>query len=556
MEQDRKNPPMLPKVCGADVELGNFVLGVERAQGTGDLAARALLREVEGVASGPRLLGGACDCAGCRASRGGGGGQSPGAGFDPQDWGRKYLPANGGCVYIDLDHLELCVPEVVSAWDHLACWHAMLRVAQGALARANEGAPDGVRVQALVNNSDGRGSSYGSHLSFLVTRRAWEDLFSRRMHYLLYLAAFQASSIVYTGQGKVGAENGGPPVAFQLSQRADFFETLVGSQTTYRRPVVNSRDEPLCGRAAEFDPDPSAHARLHVIFFDNTLCHRAGLLKVGVMQIVLAMIEAGRVDPSLMLDDAVEAVRTWSRDPTLRARARLVGGEAVTAVELQLRFLEGAKQFADEGLLEGVVPRAAELLALWEDTLVKLAAGDLAELAPGLDWVLKLSVLRQVMAARPGLTWESPELKHLDHAYSSLDPEEGLYWAYERAGFTERLVAEERVAHFTEHPPEETRAWARAALLRAAVAGEEVEIEDVNWDVLKLRVRDRRGRPRRLRLEMADPLGLNRAVVERAMRGAGTLAALLEALGAEEEQPERVTRPTPLLLPWRAATRW
>ena len=28
-------------------------------------------------------------------------------------------------------------------------------------------------------NSDGYGHSYGSHLNFLVTRRAWDDLFNR-----------------------------------------------------------------------------------------------------------------------------------------------------------------------------------------------------------------------------------------------------------------------------------------------------------------------------------------------------------------------------------------
>ena len=99
-----------------------------------------------------------------------------GAVFNPQDWGRKYLPANGGCAYIDLNHLELCLPEVTSAFDHIACWHAMLRIARRALVAANEKMPEGKQIQALVNNSDGRGNSYGSHLNFLLTRRAWKAL--------------------------------------------------------------------------------------------------------------------------------------------------------------------------------------------------------------------------------------------------------------------------------------------------------------------------------------------------------------------------------------------
>src|SRR5262249_60540246 len=100
--------------------------------------------------------------------------------------------------------------------------------ARQAQVAANARLPEGQTIHVLVNNSDGHGNAYGSHLNFLVTRRAWDNLFERKLHHLLYLAAFQASSIVYTGQGKVGAENGRPGAAVQLSQRADFFATLAG----------------------------------------------------------------------------------------------------------------------------------------------------------------------------------------------------------------------------------------------------------------------------------------------------------------------------------------
>jgi proteasome accessory factor A len=84
------------------------------------------------------------------------------------------------------------------------------------------------------------------------------------------------------------------------------------------RPIVNSRDEALCGtfREAQEQPATADMARLHVIFYDNTLCHVASLLKVGVMQIVLAMIEAGRIKPGLALEDPLDALLRWSHDPT------------------------------------------------------------------------------------------------------------------------------------------------------------------------------------------------------------------------------------------------
>jgi hypothetical protein len=39
---------------------------------------------------------------------------------------------------------------------------------------------------------------------------------------------------------------------FQISQRADFFEEEIGLETTLKRPIVNTRDEPHA--------DPSATA--------------------------------------------------------------------------------------------------------------------------------------------------------------------------------------------------------------------------------------------------------------------------------------------------------
>jgi hypothetical protein len=540
---------ILPKLCGADIELGNFVLGAQAKRGTGYEASRLLLREIDGLPRANAFRGEPCTCPACtrareesragesvegngRASKGNGAGRVV---VNPQDWGRKYLPSNGGCIYIDLDHLELCIPEVVSAYDHVACWHAMLRIARAAMDTANERLPEGKQIQVLVNNSDGMGNSYGSHLNFLISRRTWDNIFRRKIHYMLYLAAFQASSIVYTGQGKVGSENGAPNVEFQLSQRADFFERLVGSQTTHNRPIINSRDEALCGRSGRCARDAAEErARLHVIFFDNTLSHVASLLKVGAMQIVLSMIEAERVNADLLLDDPVEAVVKWSHDPGLQARAALASGEQITAVELQLRFLEAAKRFIARGGCKGAVPRATEILALWEDTLLKLQAGDIEALASRLDWALKYSILQGVLDQRPDLSWESPEIKHLDHLYSSLDPAEGLYWAYECEGIVERVVDEEMIDYFTSNPPADTRAWTRAMLLRWA--GPDA-VDDVDWDSIRIKVGSERWRTLYRRLEMADPLGFTKSISDACFDGASDLDELLD-MGADANRTQ------------------
>ncbi|MGQ0734265.1 MAG: proteasome accessory factor PafA2 family protein [Acidobacteriota bacterium] len=536
----RRRPPRVVKVCGADIELGNFYLGAASPLDSPGLAARALLAGIRGVpARSMTSVSSTCACSACTARRKAneaaadisestadasdrrGVSDEP---VDPQDMERRFLPENGGCAYIDLDHLELCLPEVTSAFDHVACWHAMLRLTRRALLAANAAQPSGRRLYALVNNSDGRGHSYGSHLDFLITREAWDNIFRRRMHYLLYLAAYQVSSITFTGQGKVGAEDGCPDATFQLSQRADFMETLTGQQTTFCRPIVNSRDEPLAGKGL---------ARLHNIFFDSTLCHVASVLKVGVTQIVLAMIEAEHVDATLVLDDPLEALSLWSRDPLLSVRAALASGTRVTAVELQRRFWEQAAAFAESGELDEVVPRAREILALWDDTLQRLEARDFPALARRVDWALKLSLLGRVMHRRPELDWTAAPIRHLDHVYASLDEHDGLYWSCEANGGVDRLVSDEDIDRFTVAPPDDTRAWTRAMLLRTVKRG---DIERVDWDSMLIRTRGGGARAALRPFDMPHPGRLGRADAEPVFAGLGTLDEILDVLEAQQQE--------------------
>ena len=139
--------------------------------------------------------------------------------------------------------------------------------------------------------------------------------------------------------------------------------------------------------------------------------------------------------------------------PTRRllASARTTKGSEYTAVELQLGFLEAAKRFVDTGGCHGIVPRADEIVDLWEDTLRKLRQCDFDSLSRRLDWVLKRNMLERVMSQR-SLTWTSPELKHLDQLFASLDPAEGLFWAFERAGAVDRIVDDQLIRrHSTTH---------------------------------------------------------------------------------------------------------
>lgn len=480
---------LAPTVCGADVELANFILAGDDEGGADDEdrsveAALRVLVQVDGVR--PRRF--------ARRSLGADVRATSRSDMAAAERTRVWLPANGGCIYIDMGHVELCLPEVASAYDHCAAWHAMLRIARAAAERASEALTRGETIELIANNSDGRSNSYGGHLDFLVQRGTW-DAVCRKAGTLLFLASHHASSVVYTGAGKVGSENGRAAVAYQISQRADYIESLFGYQTTYARPLVNTRDEPLCGTAAD-RRSPEDLARLHVIHCDTGLCHGAQVLKVGVEQVVLAMLAAGQVDRALLLDDPVDAIVAWSHDPSLRRWAMLVGGEEVTAVDLQRRYLDAALVAREAGMLVEV-PRVDEILALWDDTLTKLAAGDFPALARRLDWVLKREILVS-QCDRPEDWADDPRAKHIDLQYAALGADRGLYWAYEEAGVLEPQVDEDAVARLVVNAPHDTRAYARSLALRAF--GDEVW--DVDWDYVRVRTADGSGD---LDLDLDDP---------------------------------------------------
>ena len=145
------------------------------------------------------------------------------------------------------------------------------------LAQTSAGTPE---VVVYKNNSDGKGNSYGCHENYLLAR---ETPFGR---IVAQVTPHFVTRQVFCGAGKVGCELPGVPnddVPYQLSQRADFFEEEVGLETTLKRPIVNTRDEPHC--------DAQKYRRLHVIVGDANMSEVATYLKVGTTAIVLAMIE-------------------------------------------------------------------------------------------------------------------------------------------------------------------------------------------------------------------------------------------------------------------------
>jgi proteasome accessory factor A len=507
-----------PITCGFDTELANFITGRPAAAGLGSGAEASLMLLNEFSHGHPRRPPTRCQCSSCT-------GVTPPAGVPPRpcsarDWGRRYLPENAACIYIDSDHIELASMELTSAFDYVAAWDAMLSQVTNAMHAANAKLPDGQQLKVGVNNSDGFDHSYGGHLNHTISDHLFRQIFDQQLQKLLLLCSFHASAMIFTGQGKVGTENGRDAVDFQITQRGDFVEQIVGEQTMFSRPLQNARRECLAALHA-------ALARLHTICHDSTRCPVATLLKVGSLQIFLAMMQGGALDETLFLRDPVAAVHLWGHDPDLTQTAELVTGQRVTAAELQLRYIEAADRFVSRGGCDGLVPDAAEILVWWADTVDLLHQRAFAPLTRRLDWVLKRSIIDTAIEEHR-LPPSGPEAKMLDHLYGSLG--DGLYEACDAAGEVEQLVSPEAVQRLRAEPPNDTRAFTRAMLLRRWAP------LSMDWHRMTFRLQDSRGYSCTRTLSLDMPADFGRDAVEWVFADNPSLDVALTRLGAPAPQ--------------------
>ena len=227
---------------------------------------------------------------------------------------------NGARYYVDHAHPEVSTPECRDAAEVVVFDRAAEEIVRASMVAARQLLPDGAEILCHKNNSDGKGNSYGCHENYLLAR---ETPFGRIVDQVT--PHFVTRQIVI-GAGKVGCELPGVPadeVAYQISQRADFFEEEIGLETTLKRPIVNTRDEPHC--------DATKYRRLHVIVGDANMSEVATYLKVGATAIVLAMIEDDVMGDDLALANPVGAIRQISHDPSLQRTVLLRSGRRATA---------------------------------------------------------------------------------------------------------------------------------------------------------------------------------------------------------------------------------
>jgi proteasome accessory factor PafA2 len=412
---------------------------------------------------------------------------------------------NGARYYVDHAHPEYSTPECLTPRDLVTHDKAGERVLERSLDELTRSVVAGPALQIYKNNSDGKGNSYGTHENYLVDRALpFGDI-------VRDLTPFFVTRQIFTGAGKLGAEgqwDARDRSIYQLTQRADFFETEVGLETTLKRPIINTRDEPHA--------DPDRYRRLHVIVGDANMCEVATFLKIGSTALILKMIEDAFL-PDLTLESPVQSMHEVSRDITCTATVPLADGRRLSALQLQWEYLEHAKKYVER---EDDTPENHEVVERWEAVLASLETEPLT-LHRELDWVAKYRLL-EGYRERDGLAWSDPKLRLIDLQYHDVRRSRGLYNRLAAAGTVDRITTDEAIEEAVMEPPENTRAYFRGRCISRYPDA----IAAASWDSLIMDT----GHDALQRIPMREPLRGTKAHVEELLLSSEDAASLVEKL--------------------------
>lgn len=417
---------------------------------------------------------------------------------------------NGARLYVDHAHPEYSSPEVTNPLAAVT-WDAAGDLVALAAVRKLAADPELPSINLYKNNTDNKSVSYGSHENYLMPRSVpFGDI-------VRGLTPFFVTRQVICGAGRVGLGQDGSRPGYQISQRADFFEAEVGLETTIRRPIINTRDEPHA--------TADKYRRLHVIIGDANLSQVSNYLKFGTTAMVLSLIEAGQA-PRIELHEPVAGLQEVSHDTSLSATLRLLDGRRVTALDIQWIYYEAAAKLAQETGVSDAVSgdgHTRGVLEQWESVLTLLGSNPPAA-ASSVEWLAKLALL-EGYRRRDGLEWSDARLGLVDLQWSDIRPEKGLYYRMLARERMQRLVDDGAIARAAVEPPSDTRAYFRGRCV--STFGKQVV--GASWDSV---IFDVPGIGKLQRVPTREPLRGTESLTGALFRKHGTAEAFLgELLG-------------------------
>ena len=315
----------------------------------------------------------------------------------------------------------------------------------------------------------------------------------------------------------------------------------VGLQTTFDRPIINTRDE---------SHSTDEYRRLHVIVGDANRMDVPQALKLGTTSMLLWLLEhadMAEIDfnealEPLTLADPVEAMHTVSHDLTLAAPLPLETGGTTTAWQMQvtlrgLVYAAAATVYGTDTSGEPAWPDRStrNIMAMWGQALADVAtvrhADDdgrltMREQASRLEWLLKWQLLEK-LRRKTGSDWTDRRLAAVDLKWAALDPADSIFTRL--AGQTERLVTDKQLAEAVGQAPADTRAWLRAEIVRRFPE----QVVAASWSHLTVRGEssgDENVENSMVSLDMSNPLKFTESLCSEAFERVHTASGIVESL--------------------------
>jgi proteasome accessory factor A len=232
------------------------------------------------------------------------------------------------------------------------------------------------------------------------------------------------------------------------------------------------------------------------------------MLKVGSVDLVLRMIEAGVSMRDLTLENPIRAIREISHDMTGVKKVRLANGRELSALEIQGEYFERATEFVEREGLDDPIHKT--VLDLWQRTLLAVGTGDLAMVGTEIDWVIKYLLISRY-AAKHDLSMSSPRIAQIDLAYHDINRQRGLFYLLQSHGNAARVCSDSEIFEAKTVPPQTTRAKLRGDFIRAA----QEHKRDFTVDWVHLKLNDQAQRT----VLCKDPFAAVDARVERLIEG-------------------------------------
>ena len=292
---------------------------------------------------------------------------------------------NGARFYLDFgNHPEFAGPETLirDALIYVRAGESIMLNACDSVQKDYEGSGFGGTVflhkipySMILSGQEGE-TYVGSHENYLGNRCMSSREYGRT------LLPFLATRHIFTGGGKPNLDG-----SFDMLARAEAINEEFSNNTTgYDRALINMRT---------FLNSKENHAgeefrRIHLICGDHLMCPVSEYLRLATTVAALSLAEIGVIPVDLKAGESLGILKRVSSDLTLKQKYD-AGGENLTAIEIQRRFLDAFDRTFPKAAEQLEDPSLEHLVSEWDNILSLLSIENVEErnqkLFGLLDWV-------------------------------------------------------------------------------------------------------------------------------------------------------------------------